>query len=356
MLSKTQTVIPEECIGFSLPPVKSQMNWIDAILYHISIGFGQDPTNEKDTPYIYEGHQNFKVFPTNWCVVRGFEILGLIMACPGIPFFNALKILHGETAITVHKEIYVDRPYYNVGTITDVADKGSGCLVTMDIKTYEEARDEDGNPKKGVLGDLCVVNTCSMFIRDLGGFGFKGKLNHPKLVIPPVLRVPKLLTGKDDIAPVEGLNVNTANFSPNTVSIDKKVTHQHELIFEKPFRTVKEKTSPQTAHFYRLCGDGNPLHIDPKIAKVSGFDRPILHGLCHFGISAKMVVQTFLNGDHSKLKYVRVRFTSHFYPGETLVYKFWTRPGGKVLFSASTEERGNTVIKGEALLQTIARL
>jgi acyl dehydratase len=147
-----------------------------------------------------------------------------------------------------------------------------------------------------------------------------------------------------------------ANFTPQSISVEHQASQQHDLVYEKPSRIVKEKTSPQTAHIYRLCGDGNPLHIDPKMGKISGFDKPILHGLCHFGISAKKVVQTFLDGDHRKLKFLRARFTSHFFPGETLIYKFWTREGGKVLFAASTEERGKTVIKGEALLDIGARL
>jgi acyl dehydratase len=225
----------------------------------------------------------------------------------------------------------------------------------MDIETYEEAVDGLGRAREGVVGDLCVVNTCSLFIRGLGGFGFKGKYHRVAPVIPPISRVPKSLTN-DPFAPVEGLGVKEANFTPQTISIEHQKTQQHDVYYEKPVRTVKQKTSPQTAHIYRLCGDGNPLHIDPDMGKISGFKRPILHGLCHFGISAKVVVQTFLGGDHRKLKNIRARFTSHFFPGETLVYKFWTQDGGKVLFVASTEERGKDVIKGEALLEVGARL
>lgn len=186
MRSSTKVVIPEKCIGFKEDPIETTMSYMDAILYHIAVGYGQDPMNENDLPYVYEGDSNFKVFPSNWTVVRGFEIFGLIMACPGMPFFDALKLLHGESSLTVLKEIYVGVKYYNVGIITDVADKGSGCLLTMDINTHEQGTDDEGNPVEGKLGDLCVVNTCSLFIRGLGGFGFKGKLSSPPLIVPPI--------------------------------------------------------------------------------------------------------------------------------------------------------------------------
>jgi acyl dehydratase len=104
-----------------------------------------------------------------------------------------------------------------------------------------------------------------------------------------------------------------------------------------------------------LAGDRNPLHIDPGMGSLAGFDKPILHGLCTYGISAKQVVQNFAAGDHTQLKNIRCRFTSHVFPGETLLFSFWVN-GNVVTYSAKTKERGKVVIIGDALLNGQAKL
>ena len=55
--------------------------------------------------------------------------------------------------------------------------------------------------------------------------------------------------------------------------------------------------SPQQALLYRMCGDRNPLHSDPDFAAAAGFPRPILHGLCTYGMTCKAMVDTLLDGD-----------------------------------------------------------
>ena len=88
---------------------------------------------------------------------------------------------------------------------------------------------------------------------------------------------------------------------------------------------------------------------------MGGFDRPILHGLCTYGISGKQIVQNFLNGDHTKLKSIRCRFTSHVFPGETLQFNFWVN-GTTITYAARTKERGKVVIIGDAVIEAAAKL
>lgn len=165
----------------------------------------------------------------------------------------------------------------------------------MAIRTFE---DEDGK-----AGDLCLVNIFRFYIRGMGGFGFKGKTQD---IMPDI---------------------------PTT----------------KPNFTTEQATLPNQALLYRLSGDPNPLHVDADMAALGGFDKPILHGLCQYGVSAKIIVQKLCNHDATKLKSISVRFTSHVFPGETLVMRGWVE-GASVIFEVSTKERGKVVIVGKAML------
>ena len=106
---------------------------------------------------------------------------------------------------------------------------------------------------------------------------------------------------------------------------------------------MSEKTTESQAALYRLSGDLNPLHIDPSFAAVGGFDKPILHGLCSFGIAGKQVYRAF--GPYSDIK---VRFTGHVFPGETLETSMW-KEGNKVIFVTKVVERGTQALGAAAV-------
>jgi hypothetical protein len=167
-MSKPAQLIPELCIGHSLPAVKNTMSHIDALVYQIGIGYARDPMNEEELPYVFEMHEDFAVFPTNFAITRGVEIFEVLVSCPGMPQFNPMRLLHGENKIEVIKQLDIETPYLTIGSIGDVVDKGKGALVTIVFTTYEENDD-------GSQGDLCIIQYSSMFIRGIGGFGFKGK-------------------------------------------------------------------------------------------------------------------------------------------------------------------------------------
>jgi len=162
--------------------------------------------------------------------------------------------------------------------------------------------------ENGGKGLKVVDGTSKIFIKGLGGFGFSGKTK----TVPWV--------------------------KPTTA----------------PTKVLSQQTYPNQAILYRLAGDFNPLHIDPDMASMGGFDKPILHGLCFYGVSAKLVVDGVCKGDDSMLKEFNARFTSHVFPGETLETKMWLN-GSKVLFETITKERGLVVCQGTAVLKTLPK-
>ena len=149
-----------------------------------------------------------------------------------------------------------------------------------------------------------------LFIMGLGGFGHKGVVNMPA---PP----------------------NPPNRSPDHV--------------------VEEKTPVNQAFWYRLNGDVNPLHVDPKMSAMGGFKIPILHGLCTKGFTVRMVQQHFFKDDPYLMNQVSSKFTSHVLPGETLIVEMW-KEGDTIIFNTKTKERGKIVLKGYLKLKGGAKL
>eukprot|EP00335_Anophryoides_haemophila_P000167 CAMPEP_0204821216 /NCGR_PEP_ID=MMETSP1018-20131115/5153_1 /ASSEMBLY_ACC=CAM_ASM_000518 /TAXON_ID=46462 /ORGANISM="Anophryoides haemophila, Strain AH6" /LENGTH=68 /DNA_ID=CAMNT_0051922923 /DNA_START=555 /DNA_END=761 /DNA_ORIENTATION=- len=68
------------------------------------------------------------------------------------------------------------------------------------------------------------------------------------------------------------------------------------------------------------------------MAAMGGFDQPILHGMNFYAIAAKAVIKKFCDGDDQLLQSISARFTSHVFPGETVVYKMWKEAGNIVVF------------------------
>jgi acyl dehydratase len=100
---------------------------------------------------------------------------------------------------------------------------------------------------------------------------------------------------------------------------------------------------PQQALLYRLCGDRNPLHSDPEFAAAAGFPRPILHGLCTYGMTCKAIVDALLDGDATAVSAYGARFAGVAYPGETLKVGIW-KEDNRFLASVTAPARDNAVV------------
>jgi acyl dehydratase len=104
-------------------------------------------------------------------------------------------------------------------------------------------------------------------------------------------------------------------------------------------------TSPRQALLYRLSGDLNPIHFSPAAAARSGFERPILHGLCTFAICARAIVGAFAGRKSTRLGHIQARFSAPVFPGDRLRIRLW-RDGSEISFEAQVAGREATVIKG----------
>lgn len=110
-----------------------------------------------------------------------------------------------------------------------------------------------------------------------------------------------------------------------------------------PDRRAEDPTGPDAALLYRLNGDGNPLHADPAVARSAGFDRPILHGLCSFGIAGWALLRTLCDAKPDGFGAMRARFSAPAYPGDTLETRIWDDAAG-AHFECHAVERGVKVL------------
>jgi acyl dehydratase len=102
-------------------------------------------------------------------------------------------------------------------------------------------------------------------------------------------------------------------------------------------------TLPQQALLYRLCADRNPLHSEPAAARKAGFERPILHGLCTFGVAGHALLAACCDYDSARLRRMFARFSAPVFPGETIRVEMY-REGAAIAFRARVKERDKIVL------------
>jgi acyl dehydratase len=251
----------------------------ETMLYALGIGFGRDPLNESELPFVYEN--GLRTIPTLSTVVSwGSAIIGK----SGI---NYLYVLHGEQRLTVHRPMPVAAEILADERITGAFDKGEKGAILLIEKTL---RLKDTGEK------LCTL-VATTVARGDGGFG-----------------------GSKEGAP-----------------------EPHPIPARAPDIVHACDTRPDQAFLYALSGDRNPLHRDPKVAKLAGFPRPILHGLCTYGTACRAVISTVCKYDADRIAGFDARFSAPVFPGETIVTEMWI-DGRVVSFRSKVKEREIVVI------------
>lgn len=270
--------------------LKSDYNYRDIILY--ALGVGATVQEPSDIRYLYENADGFAVLPTFYVLYGPLGCMSTSILQDALPNIqiDPTRILHGEQYLEVYKQLPIEAEVETHFKALDVLDKGKGVLVIVQHDTYNVAN-----------GEKLSTGQISIFIVGVGGF--QGKRTSA-LAIPTV----------DPPA-------------------------------RKPDVTVTQQTSIDQAALYRLSGDLNPLHIDPNVAAMAGYERPILHGLCSLGFSTRHVLQTYAAGDPCLFKSIKARFAKPVMPGQTLRTDMW-RNGNRIHFQTSLVETGVPVVTG----------
>jgi acyl dehydratase len=263
--------INPDAVGTKSEPERRSWTSRDSMIYALGVGAGaEDPADE--LAFTTENSQDVaqRALPTQ-AVVLGMGGLGAYAA---LGTFNPAMLVHGEQSVTLERELPVAGEVEAVTEVVGVYDKGSGALVTTRTAANLVS---DGQP--------VFTTTMGAFIRGEGGWGGD--------------RGPSSRFEAPDRAP------------------------DHEITY--PTRTDQ-------ALLYRLSGDRNPLHSDPKFAALAGFPRPILHGLCTYGFTGRALLHALCGGDPARFRSMSGRFSSPVFPGEALTVRIWDASDGTAAF------------------------
>jgi len=233
--------------------------------------------------------------------LEALPTLAVVIAYPGFfakePQYGISwqKLLHGEQSIILHRPLPSEGVFVGTTRIEEIydkgADKGAIMLATREIRI-------EGDPEP------IATARATSFLRGDGGFGQGGAGTPP--------------------AP-------------------------HPVPDREPDLVLSSPTREDQAMLYRLSGDYNPLHIDPAVARAAGFERPILHGLCTYGIVGRALLDALCADEGARVRRMDVRFSSPVYPGETIETRIWREGDGRAAFRARVAERDIIVINNGRL-------
>jgi acyl dehydratase len=271
-------IVYEDMIGRRLEDWELSYTDNQVLLYNLSIGMGREDV-EAELPYVFEQ-------PALQCTPSFAALLAQggsrVMGGTGL---KIARILHGEERLVLHRPLPPSGRILSTSWISELTDKGEkGAVITV---STEGRLAEESDPLYRV--DHVI------FARGDGGFG----------------------------------GASQSSFVPHVVP-DRRPDLVHVT-----------QTRTDDALVYRLNGDRNPLHAHPDAARKGGFDRPILHGMCSYGMACRAVLASVCDYDVSRFKSFDARFTSPVFPGETIHTDIWV-DGTTVSFRSRVEARGIT--------------
>ncbi|GLR68454.1 enoyl-CoA hydratase [Acidocella aquatica] len=272
----------EKIRNMQLGSIEQSYDKRDTILYALGLGFGADPMDEAELPFVYEGnllcvpsYVNVLCHPGFWAQDAEYGI-------------DWVKLLHAEQEFKMHRPMPATGTLRGEYRVAGVEDKGPGrgALLHQEKELFDAAS-----------GEKIATVRSTLFLRGNGGEGGFGTVPAAAEPVPE----------------------------------------------RAPDRVVIIPTLPRQALIYRLSGDWNPLHADPAIARKAGFDKPILHGLCTNGIACRAVLSSYCGNDPARFGGMFVRFSKPVMPGETIRFEFFEEPD-RLRFRAIAVERDSVVL------------
>ena len=230
--------------------------------------------------YTYE--KRLKVIPT-FSIAMIFDFFREVAAASNI---NIAGVLHVGQDIIFYNPIPPSGTLTTEGVITNYYDKGTkGALVVAQSGTSHST------------GEKLFTSIITLFGRLDGGFGGRN-------------------------APHETLDF------PD----------------REPDFIVVATPSPDQPLLYRLSGDTFGLHVDAEFAKMVGFERPIMHGLCTYGFACRALMTSLTPGDPGKVRRLACRFLQALYPGEPIKTLVWRTKEGVAVWRTINANNGDVVI------------
>jgi acyl dehydratase len=262
--------IDPNAIGATTEPMLFEWADRDTMLYALGVGAGTE-----DLSFTTENSHGIaqQVLPT-YAVI----CCSAFAAGSKIGTFNWAMLLHGSQAVRLHAPLPAAGKLSVVSEVADIQDKGEGKNAIVMLR----ARGSDPDSGTPVAETLTTL-----VIRGAGGFGGVPGQRPPAPEIPD----------------------------------------------REPDARVALPTRQDQALIYRLSGDRNPLHSDPWFAReMAGFPKPIMHGLCTYGVAGRALVAELGKGVAANITSIAARFSAPVFPGETLTTLIWRTEPGRAVF------------------------
>ena len=271
---------PKALSALSVDDLPVAYNEQDAMLYALAVGLCRDPRDEEERAFVCE-HAGLRTLPT----LASMLIPDTVMEMSGC---NVRQLLHRAQSLEFFRPLPASAELLANQRVVSVSDRGDGVGAEIELETEVRRASDD---------TVIFTGGSRVIARGDGGFGGA----------PPPVR------------------------------------SRHRMPNREPDMVCDLATTASQAPLFRLAGDMNPLHSDPGVAAAAGFERPILHGRCTYGIACHAILKTVCNYDYTLIRGFGVRFSAPVFPGDVITTEMW-QDRNVVSFRCRVNDRGVVVL------------